>query len=211
MRGQIKKALARPEGAVRVTFEDRVLASDIIFLRAWVPVKPARFYNPVQSLLTSGASSGGAMMRTTAEIRRAEGIAVPTKAGSVYNADDTVREARHFSKLKVPARLEAALPFKAKQKTANARAERSLEASRAVVMSAKERTEHRVMQEMRTLRHDQNRKRKAASKARADKHQKKQADDAVAEAKRRKVKRKAEYKKQARQGRASEANVAIIN
>jgi ribosome biogenesis protein BMS1 len=36
---------------VRATFEDRILMSDVVFLRAWVPVVPTQYYNPVTSLL----------------------------------------------------------------------------------------------------------------------------------------------------------------
>ena len=51
IRGQIKRALSKPEGHFRATFEDKILMSDIVFLRAWYPVKPHRFYNPVTNLL----------------------------------------------------------------------------------------------------------------------------------------------------------------
>lgn len=55
IRGQVKRALSKPEGHFRATFEDKVLMSDIVFLRAWYPVKPHRFYNPVTNLLSSSS------------------------------------------------------------------------------------------------------------------------------------------------------------
>ncbi|BFZ56994.1 Glycoside hydrolase 2 (Mannanase, beta-galactosidase) [Savitreella phatthalungensis] len=51
IRGQVKKALRKPDGHFRATFEDKVLMSDIIFLRAWYPVKPRKYCNPVTNLL----------------------------------------------------------------------------------------------------------------------------------------------------------------
>jgi ribosome biogenesis protein BMS1 len=53
IRGQIKKAAKEKPGAFRATFEDRILMSDIVFLRSWVAVEPPRFYNPVTDLLAA--------------------------------------------------------------------------------------------------------------------------------------------------------------
>jgi ribosome biogenesis protein BMS1 len=52
IRGEIKKAFAHArEGAFRATFEDKILMSDIVACKLWVPVQPIEFYNPVTSLL----------------------------------------------------------------------------------------------------------------------------------------------------------------
>jgi ribosome biogenesis protein BMS1 len=63
VRGIVKKSVKDgPKGTCRVTFEDRILNSDIVFCRTWVPVEPKRFYNPITSLLdgdvAAGASAG---------------------------------------------------------------------------------------------------------------------------------------------------------
>lgn len=71
IRGQIKKVTKEHPGAFRATFEDKILLSgsflnemkhfqrkfellvflDIVFLRAWFPVKIPKFYTPVTNLL----------------------------------------------------------------------------------------------------------------------------------------------------------------
>ena len=52
IRGEIKKSYEHDEpGSFRATFEDKVLLSDIIICRLWMPVKPVEFYHPVTSLL----------------------------------------------------------------------------------------------------------------------------------------------------------------
>jgi ribosome biogenesis protein BMS1 len=52
IRGAIKKSVREgPPGTFRATFEDKVLMSDTIFCRAWVPVSATPFYNPITSYL----------------------------------------------------------------------------------------------------------------------------------------------------------------
>jgi ribosome biogenesis protein BMS1 len=52
IRGQIKKAVREGDaGTFRATFEDKILMSDIVTCRLWVPVEVKKFYNPVMSML----------------------------------------------------------------------------------------------------------------------------------------------------------------
>ena len=118
IRGQVKKALrqgAEGDGCIRASFEDKILISDIVFLRAWVTVDVPRLYNPVASLLQAEWQG----MRTVAQLRRAEGLPVPVNGDSVYRPVE--RQPRVFNPLQVPRALQAALPFKSKPKVEKAR------------------------------------------------------------------------------------------
>lgn len=115
IRGQVKKALrqgAEGDGCIRATFEDKILVSDIVFLRAWVAVDVPRLCNPVASLLSSANEWTG--MRTVAQLRREQGLPVPVNTDSVYRPVE--RQPRVFNRLQVPRALQAALPFKSKPK-----------------------------------------------------------------------------------------------
>lgn len=96
IRGQVKKALSKPPGAYRATFEDKILASDIIFLRTWYPVQLKKYYNPVTSLLLSkkGEWKG---MRLTGQIRKDEAIQIPHLPDSSYKPIE--RTERKFNKV----------------------------------------------------------------------------------------------------------------
>ncbi|KAJ1554170.1 Glycoside hydrolase 2 (Mannanase, beta-galactosidase), partial [Nowakowskiella sp. JEL0078] len=83
IRGQIKKRLPKPDGTFRATFEDKILMSDIIFLRAWYPVKMKKYYNPVVSLLQSDKNQWKGM-RLTGQIRRDMNLKTPLKVDSKY-------------------------------------------------------------------------------------------------------------------------------
>lgn len=121
IRGQIKKAIKAPPGAYRATFEDKILMSDIVFLRAWYPVKPPKFYNPVTSLLLKDKKWAG--MRTVGQLRRDYGIGIPRNSDSEYKP--IVRQERHFNPLNINPKLQAALPFKSKPKMLTKRKEKT--------------------------------------------------------------------------------------
>ncbi|KAI9016773.1 hypothetical protein DFJ74DRAFT_678236 [Hyaloraphidium curvatum] len=83
IRGQIKKHLPKPEGCFRATFEDKILMSDIVFLRAWYPVRPKPLYNPVTNLLLAPDESWQGM-KLAGELRRERAIPLDLKADSEY-------------------------------------------------------------------------------------------------------------------------------
>ncbi|KAM9379932.1 ribosome biogenesis protein BMS1 homolog [Phaethornis superciliosus] len=115
IRGQIKKALRAPVGAFRATFEDKLLMSDIVFVRTWYPVSIPTFYNPVTSLLKpAGEKDSWSGMKTTGQLRHEQGIKLKQNKDSLYKP--IVREKRHFNKLHIPKALQKALPFKNKPK-----------------------------------------------------------------------------------------------
>ena len=58
IRGSIKKPVREGQpGTFRAVFEDKILMSDIVICRLWVPVEIKRFYNPVLSLLSPHTST----------------------------------------------------------------------------------------------------------------------------------------------------------
>ncbi|XP_076980612.1 ribosome biogenesis protein BMS1 homolog [Tamandua tetradactyla] len=116
IRGQIKKALRAPEGAFRASFEDKLLMSDIVFMRTWYPVSTPAFYNPVTSLLKPvGEKNTWSGMRTTGQLRLAHSIRLKPNKDSLYKP--IMRQKKHFNSLHIPKALQKALPFKNKPKT----------------------------------------------------------------------------------------------
>ncbi|KAF1779589.1 Ribosome biogenesis protein BMS1/TSR1, C-terminal [Phytophthora cactorum] len=107
VRGRIKKALRGEKGDFRATFEDKILKSDLVFCRTWVPVEPKQLYNPVTSLLTNVKGSKKStlgLMKTTYELRKEQKLAVPVNPDSLYKPSC------------VPKKLQANLPFASKPK-----------------------------------------------------------------------------------------------
>ncbi|KAF1808159.1 DUF663-domain-containing protein [Eremomyces bilateralis CBS 781.70] len=167
VRGQIKRALSKPEGCFRATFEDKLLMSDIVFLRAWYPVKPRRFYNPVTDLLgapvedgedTSGTSGKGWQpMRLTGEVRATQNIPVPSLPNSVYRPIE--RPTRHFNPLRVPRKLQAELPYKSQVSQMRPQKTQTYLQKRAVVVGGEERKARDLLNKVMAIRQEKIEKR----------------------------------------------------
>ncbi|PPQ76857.1 hypothetical protein CVT24_010783, partial [Panaeolus cyanescens] len=170
IRGQVKKALPKPDGAFRATFEDKVLKSDIIFLRAWYTIQPRKYYNPVTSLLLADKSQWKGM-RLTGQIRREEGLKTPLDVNSTYKKIE--RAPRRFNPLVVPKKLQAALPFASKPAMMKAQKKMTYLQKRAVVMEPEEKRALAVMQQMRALRKDQVMRRKEKKDEKKEERRKK--------------------------------------
>ncbi|KAI1265767.1 GTP binding protein Bms1 [Xylariaceae sp. FL1019] len=169
IRGQIKRALSKPEGHFRATFEDKILMGDLVFLRAWYPVKPRRFYNPVTDLLGEWQP-----MRLTGEVRRDQGIATPQLADSKYRPIE--RTTRHFNPLRVPRQLAADLPFKSQIVRTKPQKKTTYMQKRAVVLGGEEKRARDLMQKLTTIRKDTVAKRRAKKEEKRVEYRKKLAD-----------------------------------
>ena len=184
IRGQVKRALAKPEGHFRATFEDKVLMSDIVFLRAWYPVKPHRFYNPVTNLLAPNIatannavssaivavedgtpdakvqgdnSTAWTQMRLTGAVRAEANLPIPSAPNSTYRPID--RPTRHFNPLRVPRQLAADLPFNSQIAVMKPQRKQTYMQKRAVVLGGEEKKARRVMAQMMAIRNDKEEKR----------------------------------------------------
>ncbi|CAM9384481.1 unnamed protein product [Chrysoparadoxa australica] len=175
IRGQIKKALHDGEaGSFRATFEDKILMSDSVFCKLWVPVEPKKYYNPVTTLLDRSWTG----MKNTAALRRELREPVPVKKDSLYKPIE--RQPRHFNPLPVPKKLQSQLPYASKPKLAKKKSKKGYLSSRAVVLTAEERKRAAVMQALHTIRKEKVAVRRQAGLKRRDKYLEKQAK--VAEA-----------------------------
>lgn len=178
IRGQVKRALSKPEGCFRATFEDKILMSDLVFLRAWYPIKPHRFYNPVTNLLDLDEESSGDNawqgMRLTNEVRRDEGIPIPMEKDSSYRPIE--RQTRHFNPLRVPKQLAADLPFKSQITQMRPRKNQTYMQKRAVVLGGEEKKARDLMQKLTTLRNEKQAKRDAKQEERRQVYRAKAAE-----------------------------------
>lgn len=160
IRGQIKKALHSPEGCFRATFEDRVLRSDVVFMRTWTPVAVPRFYNPVTSLLLQQKDTWQGM-RTVGQLRKDRALRPPVKDDSLYAP--VSRQSRVFNPLKIPRTLEKQLPFKSRPKLL-AQSMKRAAAKKAMIRETEEKRTVHLLQQLSTLYREKQRKRREKQK-----------------------------------------------
>eukprot|EP01128_Nolandella_sp_AFSM9_P005053 TRINITY_DN2391_c0_g1_i1.p1 TRINITY_DN2391_c0_g1~~TRINITY_DN2391_c0_g1_i1.p1 ORF type:complete len:1196 (-),score=321.32 TRINITY_DN2391_c0_g1_i1:107-3634(-) len=157
LRGAIKKAQRGHEGAFRATFEDKILMSDIVFLRTWYPLQPQKYYNPVTNMLSGSREWEG--MKTVYHLRKERGTKAPFSKDSQYT--EIVRQPRVFNPLRLPKALVSDLPFKSIPKLDRKRSKPTLESRRAVVLESHEKKRLQVLQQLATMRNERARKAKA--------------------------------------------------
>lgn len=197
VRGQIKRALSKPEGHFRATFEDKILLSDIVFLRAWYPIKPHRFYNPASNLI------GWQPMRLTGQVRRDQDIATPQLKNSQYRKIE--RENRHFNPLRVPRALAAELPFRSQIIETKKQGKQTYMQKRAVVNNNPDEKKARAfMQQLLTVRNDVAAKRKVKKDQNRAAFKKKMAENDEKKAARQKRESKEYWQKNGRKRNARE-------
>ncbi|XP_057840346.1 uncharacterized protein LOC131050177 isoform X2 [Cryptomeria japonica] len=201
IRGQVKKAVKSgqgKEGSVRCTFEDKILMSDIVFLRAWTRVDIPRFFNPVATSLQSRDYVWKGM-KTVAELRREQSLPIPVNKDSLYKPIE--RQPKQFNALKIPKKLQQALPFKSKPKDLPKRKTPILENRRAVVMEPHERKVHTLVQQLQTIRNEKIKKRKLQHQEQRKAYELKKAKDEQVTKRRQREERRKRYREEAMQER----------
>lgn len=167
IRGQIKKGLSQPEGAFRATFEDKILLSDIVFVKTWFTVDIPRFYAPVTNmLLTPEDRTKWKGMRSIGQIKREKKIQAEPNPDHLYTPIE--RQPKVFNELKIPKSLQQDLPYHLKPKS-NAEKLRNMENERvAVVLEPHEKKLMNQMKMMRTIFHAKQEKQEAEKAKRVE-------------------------------------------
>jgi ribosome biogenesis protein BMS1 len=204
VRGQVKKGIRQGQpGSFRATFEDKIMMSDIVVCRTWMPVDVKPYYNPVTNHLAKEGTEGWRGMKPKAQLQIETNTPIQVNPDSIYKPIE--RPERQKTKLFVPKKLEEALPFASKPKNETKRKKKGYLSKRAVVLEPEERKKVAFIQALNTIRKEKVRIRKEKKnekKAERDKETAKK-DAAIEEA--RKVNKKREYRAEGKREKAREA------
>ncbi|KAK8968834.1 hypothetical protein KSP40_PGU002011 [Platanthera guangdongensis] len=186
------------EGIVRCTFEDRILMSDIVFLRAWTQVDIPCFFNPVTTSLQSRDQPWSGM-KTISQLRMENNIPIPVNKDSTYKPVE--RRPRKFNPLVIPNKLQASLPFASKPKNLPARKRPLLEKRRAVIMEPHERKVHALVQQLKLMKNEKERKRKEKEREKRKKYVAAKEEEERVSKKRNREERRDRYRAEEKQKR----------
>ena len=207
IRGQVKKAIREGQpGSFRATFEDKILRSDIIFCRTWMPVKMKEYYNPVTNHLSSKGTGGWHGMRNKALMQLETGTPIEVNPDSIYKPIE--RPERKFRKLRVSKKIEEGLPFASKPKEDLKKRKGGYLSQRAVVMEASEKKKFTFLQAVNTIRNDKVKARKEKKRESNLEKAKKNAKRDVAIEAARKVNKKRQYRAEGKREKFQEAKRA---
>lgn len=110
-------------------------------------------------------------MRLTGQVRWEEGLKIPRNQNSSYKKVE--RPGRRFNPLKIPKKLQSALPYASKPKLMKAQHRQTYMQKRAVVMEPEERKAVALLQQIRALRKDRLSRRKEKQEERRAVHRQK--------------------------------------
>ena len=193
IRGQVKKALREGQpGSFRATFEDKILLSDIVFCRTWMPVELKEYYNPLTNHLSLGGTEGWHAMRNKALLQIETKTPIEVNPDSIYKPIE--RPERKFQTLRVPKKLEEALPFASKPKVRPAKRKDGYLQKRAVVMEADEKKKYTFLQALNTIRNEKVKLRKEKKQEAKEERDKKTAKKMEALEAARRANKKRQYR-----------------
>ena len=202
IRGQVKKALREGQpGSFRATFEDKILLSDIVICRTWMPVDIPKYYNPVANHLDAWRG-----MKTKAQLQVETQTPIEVNPDSIYMPIE--RPERRFKKVKIPKRLEESLPYASKPKNETKRNKKGYLANRkAVVLSSEERKKLTFLQALNTIRKEKTSIRKSKKEEKRQEKEKQEAKINAAKMEAHKINLKKRYREQGKreQQRAKKA------
>jgi len=168
IRGQVKKAIRAPPGAFRASFEDRILLSDIVFIRTWFTIDIPKFYVLVRDLLLPTQQRlKWQGMKTQGHLRSELNIKMEHKKDSSY--EDVGRKKFVPKPLVIPSRLQAALPYKSKPKFLQKRDDGVKRV--AIIREPEEQTIAETVSQVKAIYKDKKRKEREAMLLRVKKHQ----------------------------------------
>lgn len=127
-------------------------------------------------------------MRLTGQVRRDEGLKTPLNKDSKYTKIE--REGRRFNPLKVPKKLQAALPYSSKPKLMKTQNKQTYMTKRAVILEPEEKRAIALLQQARALRKDQMTRRKEKHEEKREQHRKKVTKEEERKGQKEKEKRK---------------------